>query len=107
MDEKDFWAEIYQLLKDDWPSELESLGFCDWIEVSNYVLGPDSPRVQGNVGLIGGAANEIRFVLYLAGKPEDLSEIRWRRSIPRAESKGWISFDAASQTLELEPMSAK
>ncbi len=107
MDEKEFWAEIDLLLGNNWPPELESLGSVDWIEASKYLLGQNEPHVEGKVGLIGGSASEIRFVLYLDGNPEDLSEIRWNASIPRAESKGWISFDAASETLELDPVSAR
>ena len=107
MDEKEYWTEIYLLLKGDWPPELESLGYCDWIEASTYLFGPNEPHIEGRIGLVGGSANRIRFILYLAGKPDDLSEIRWHESLPDVKSDGWISFDSASETLELDATRAR
>ena len=107
MDEKAFWSEIYLLVKRDWPEELESLGHCDWIETSKYLLGSINPHIVGRMGLIGGSASELRFELYLDGKPEDLMEIRWSEMIPSSEPTGWISYDPVSEILELNPTSAR
>ncbi|MEO1580210.1 MAG: hypothetical protein AAFR91_00080 [Pseudomonadota bacterium] len=104
MNEKEFWAELYLLLNKYWPPEMESLGFCDWIEVRNYWLGGNEPHIEGKIGLIGGSASEIRFVFFLNGNPEALSDIKWHASVPRPGSANWILFDRASKILELNPM---
>ena len=101
MDEKAFWAEIYILLRNNWPAELNSLGFCDWIEPRKYSFGPHEPHVEGRVGLIGGPENEIRFILYFDGAPKDLTDVAWGSSVPNTENENWVSYDAASETLEL------
>lgn len=105
MDEKSYWAELYQLLQNDWPVELEPLGYCDWIEVSRYLLSCYDPRIEGKIGLIGGQTDKVRFVLSLNGRPQDLSEINWRGSFPMAKPRHWISYDEESKTLFLNPVS--
>ncbi|MEO1019446.1 MAG: hypothetical protein AAFY56_17395, partial [Pseudomonadota bacterium] len=72
-----------------------------------YKLGPHQPHVEGKVQLIGGSTSEVRFVLFLEGKPDELVDIKWSASIPRADSKNWISFDTALQTLVLDPVSKR
>ena len=105
--ENEFWAEIYVLLGRHWPPELRSLGSFDWIEARRYFLGSNNPRVEGKLGLIGGSASEIRFVLFIGGEPAELSAIEWRISDPVPEPGSWISFDTTSETLELDPMNAR
>ena len=103
IDESTFWRRVYEELRGNWLSQLEPLGFPDWIEPRRYAFGSYEPHVKGRLGLIGGRSSEVGFVLYFKNEPEGLADIEWSNLLSGCRGTKWVSYDADLETIILDP----
>ena len=58
-------------------AEFNYLGVADWVEPKKYYIGEPDARVEGNIGFIGGNAQELKFRVFLPEGILDQSNIPW------------------------------
>src|SRR5215471_15487807 len=66
MSETEFWGALLSriILSGQLPT---ALGYCDWLEVKRYCIGPPDARIEGLVGFVGRGPVQVYFGTAAAG----------------------------------------
>jgi hypothetical protein len=100
VDEREFWWELRAriITGEELPPHL---GWLDWFEPKQYLLGPD-PRIVGRVGFVDGRfATSMAFSLRLPPPVEELADIDWLGLIPAPDETGWIVIEGREPCLTI------
>jgi hypothetical protein len=99
MSESEFWGalRLHIILS----GQLAALGYCDWLEVKRYCIGPPDARIEGFVGFVGrGPASKMyKFILVLPQNLESLDALDWASLLPDPERPGWVMMEEGLVTM--------
>ena len=78
-----------------------ALGYCDWLEVKRYCIGPPDARIEGLVGFVGRgpASKTYKFILVLPQQVESLDALDWQSLLPDPERPGWVKIEEGLITI--------
>ena len=99
MSETEFWGALrFRIILS---GQLAALGYCDWLEVKRYCIGPPDARIEGLVGFVGRgpASKTYKFILVLPQQVESLDELDWQSLLPDPESPGWVKIEEGLITI--------
>ena len=100
MTEGEFWWQLRADLNS--ATDLDPLGYCDWIEPRRYVLGAPEGHIMGRIGFISdGSTNELNFDIAIPGICQEIEEIDWESLMRALASKGVVDIDHRLVTIYL------
>jgi hypothetical protein len=99
MSETVFWGALrFRIIRS---GQLAALGYCDWLEVKRYCIGPPDARIEGRAGFVGRgpASKTYKFILVLPQQVESLDALDWQSLLPDPERPGWVKIEEGLITI--------
>ena len=99
MSETEFWGALrFHIILS---GQLAALGYCDWLEVKRYCIGPPDARIEGLVGFVGRGpgSKTYKFILVLPPKVESVDALDWQSLLPDPKRPGWVKIEEGLITI--------
>ena len=99
MSESEFWGALrFRIILS---GQLAALGYCDWLEVKCYRIGPPNACIEGLIGFVGRgpASRSYKFIFLLPRDLESLDALDWASLLSGPERPGWVKIEDGLVTI--------